>query len=149
MKKTLLTLLAAGALGCSGFPVELKNPAPLKPNEDKFAEFSYLDSKTSCTRWVYVGVSRKYGALQSVLVVEHCLKAGEIEGNYVWQRYEDNDIDGKFDICSYNHGNSYVGGSVEGVISIQCSSKEDKSMQFALNNALRWAKKPIYINYIK
>ena len=93
----LISLLAAGALGCgSALPQVLENPAKIRANEHEFVKHSYENHETNCTRQVYIGLNPEL-KLRSVVGVEHCIKVGTTEGRYFWQRYEDKDADGKFD----------------------------------------------------
>ena len=148
MRKTLFALLTAGTMGCGSSPPVLHNPVELKSNERLYQNIEYEAShETNCNKWIYVGIEK--GQLQSVLQVEHCLKAGTTKGNYNWKRYEDTNADGKVDTCYLNKGNSYVGGRDELPAVATCEAYPSPShfgdnynIYLLLIDAMQWAGNP-------
>src|SRR3989344_1837373 len=135
MRKNLISLLAAGALGCgSALPQVLENPAKIRANEHEFVKHSYENHETNCTRQVYIGLNPEL-KLRSVVGVEHCIKVGTTEGRYFWQRYEDKYGDDNYDSCYADWGNSYVERSVDDS-AIPCGTKENREIFDIVYDAL-------------
>jgi len=138
--KTLLSLLAAGTIGCSNYKPTLYLPSSvnLDPNEIGGYIFGKVNKETRsgeyCSREVLLGTEG--GNLQSVVMTEHCKKLSSDNGTAWLKRYKDTDNDGDAEEVCEEEVKVFYGFSF--ATPPGCSDSRPYSMKLLLRDALKW-----------
>ena len=117
MKKTLLALMTAGTIGCSGYygsGIQLSNPIDVN-GEHILKDATYVDTDFNgnsipCRRWVSATFNDNDGRLSSVRETTHCLYNRDVVMGIIGSvRYDSTDGDGLVDRRCITEGSSDLG----------------------------------------